>query len=75
MLDFTKNALVALYFSCNENINIDGSVYIISINYKYIKDTFDPLVNAISDMDYIFLTIIAGTLKLVTCIYFLVNVF
>ncbi|MFA0815089.1 MAG: FRG domain-containing protein [Anaerofustis sp.] len=64
LLDFTKNALVALYFSCNENINIDGSVYITSINYKYIKDTFDPLVNAISDMDYISFDNYSGNTKI-----------
>ncbi len=53
ILDFTYNALVALYFACqsNENENPkDGKVLIFSESEDDIFSCYSPFVNAIADM-------------------------
>ncbi len=57
LLDFTSNALVALYFACQKNSRLadeerDGKVYIIQKSKLDIKTSFDPFINAIADMSY-----------------------
>ena len=46
MLDFTDNALVALYFSCCSKEDTDGEVLAVSAQ---TKSAYNPTVNAIAD--------------------------
>ena len=46
MLDFTDNALVALYFACKNNQNTDGEVIVVHCKPSSV---YNPDVNAIAD--------------------------
>lgn len=46
MLDLTSNALVALYFACNQSPDDDGEVFAFS---TYPVSAYNPYVNAIAD--------------------------
>lgn len=47
LLDVTENALVALYFACNENDNQDGEVFLFKNNELDVTNY--PVINAIAD--------------------------
>lgn len=47
LLDITENALVALYFACNQNDNEDGEVIVFKHTFR--KVTNFPIMNAIAD--------------------------
>lgn len=57
LLDFTTNALVALYFACqNKSENEkqkNGKVLIFYESEDYIYNCYSPFVNAIADMNYV----------------------
>ena len=51
LLDITQNALVGLYFACNENSNSDGKVYVFNYKEKPPEDT--AVENVIADTYHI----------------------
>jgi len=57
ILDFTTNALVALYFACQSKIENkmpkDGKVLICYESEDDIYNCYSPFVNAIADMNYV----------------------
>lgn len=50
LLDFTANALVALYFACQNNIN-NGKVLVSYEVADEIYSCYSPFINAIADMN------------------------
>jgi hypothetical protein len=65
LLDFTSNALVALYFACQskqiDNNKQDGKVLICFAQNRLIYDCFSPYVNAVADMQNILMANSART--------------
>lgn len=57
ILDFTTNALVALYFACQSKIENkkqkDGKVLVFYEREDDIYSSYSPFVNAIADMNYV----------------------
>ncbi|KAF0092541.1 MAG: hypothetical protein FD141_725 [Fusobacteria bacterium] len=56
LLDFTTNALVALFFACKDKkekgVKVNGKVIVILENENKIYNSYSPFVNAIYDMSY-----------------------
>ena len=48
LLDITTNALVALYFACEDNIGKDGAVFLIRANPSHIKQFDSDTISILS---------------------------